>query len=257
MRLFLNYHNAAESRLKRARLPLFIIAIISGALLAWAWVPKVSSRFNVLLLQRQCLQDMPPRDQAVFDTRPDSLPQWKRSDPDFTSGLMHKTAYVARLPSCWTKFVSSNGWSPSKAIAVLFMHRMRSPAGHERLVTIEAVDANHRPGPNITIISNVIRPGSALQAPSDLEEKVNCAIPLPQAFAIYVRPLDPNHLDRVVFELVDRSGAHPWQMQLNDDDEIVAGEIGAAETTPRVPPLPASSRPAVPPASPATHPSGG
>src|SRR5206468_739510 len=119
---------------------LLLIAAV-GVFLA-AWGPRTWQQYQLLSLQRKCLDYTAPASQIVFDDRKDSLPQLRRSDPEVLPG-MAKSAHVGRVPLVWQQYYARISPPGLQSHGTAFLHRLRSPSGNQRLVGVEAHCSYH------------------------------------------------------------------------------------------------------------------
>jgi hypothetical protein len=150
---------------RRGRIVLAVTLLALAAFLAAA-LPKALREYRLLSLQSQCLDYMPAADSIVFDSRPQSMPQWSRSDPQTISGnLTGNIPFVAKVPVCWRAYYGQVYPPGMVTIGTAFLHRLRTPTGgQERLVAADLFHFKaHLEGIGIT--ARVMIPGRLGRAP--------------------------------------------------------------------------------------------
>jgi hypothetical protein len=245
----LNYHPATPTRLPRIRRSWIVIAVVLlGILGARILVPAAFARIRLLRLQKECLRLNPGPEQPVLDFRPAALPLLGRSDRAFINGSVGTLQFVGYLPAAFQQYSSMRG-ARSRAIALIFCHSRRSPAGHERIVAIEAIPTH---GSGLHLLNTVYRPVNLFDRSPDRYAQVSSYryaedIIIDTSTVIYPGRADPSDASRFTLPIRTRTGAIDLKFQLRDDDEIMM-------LTPPSPPSTASSRLLVPPASPGQSP---
>jgi hypothetical protein len=153
---------------RRGRIVLVITFLALGAFLAAA-APKLLNEYRLLSLQTQCLDYAPAADSIVFDSRPQSMPQWSRSDPQTISGSLGTPtgiSFVAKVPAFWRAYYGRVYPPGMVTIGTAFLHRLRTPNGQERLVAADLFHFKaHLEGIGIT--ARVIIPGRLGRAPME------------------------------------------------------------------------------------------
>jgi hypothetical protein len=239
---------AHQRRVQRA-----ILWVALAVLLAIAGVVALPllRYLRVLHLQSRCLDYRPTAAAPIFDTRAATLPTLQRSDRNYVNGRMGGMPFVAYVPRVWRDFASV-AVPGSRALAIPFLHRLRSPGGAERLVAIEVVPMDTNP-PGIVLSARVLVPGSSGEPPRE------CAVSTSLGFAvsaqygeltIYPGALDPTKSDHFTINVVANGRSEPVDGWLLDNGSLVleqpaqtaAGTAEGNTPTPPSRPSPASPR---------------
>ena len=211
-----------------------------------AITPKLFRHWQLLSLQRQCLDYTAPSDQIVFDTRTNSFPKLQRSDPDLISGNMGTVPCVGRIPSIWRSYRSFlSPLSPPNGLATVFTHRLLSPSGIERLVVVELypINSNYE---SPLLVAWSITPGELWKAPIGIPAG---SISLHDAsfemtfFAGYLDPKRQDHFT-IRYQVGSQSKTIDGWLQTDQDElgHVVLEPRRDSDLTPSVPRSPASSR---------------
>jgi hypothetical protein len=227
---------------RRGRIVLAITLLALAVFLAAA-CPKILRDYRLLSLQSQCLDYAPAADSIVFDSRPQSMPQWSRSDPQTISGnLTGNIAFLARVPACWRAYYGQVYPPGMVTIGTAFLHRLRTPTGgQERLVAAELFHFKaHLEGIGIT--ARVIIPGRLGRAPIERSQGGGeWLVFLPTdgtSIVFHAGQSDPQNADHFSIEYAadeKRSVVDGW---LRDDDSVyfqVRGSPLAAPIRPKSP----------------------
>jgi hypothetical protein len=198
------------------------------------WLPRVWRDYQLLRLQRQCLECQPPVGSISFDTRTSSLPQLQRSNSDFWSTPIGNGSAVGWMPSYWVSFYNRASMSTIlRCRGTAFLHRMRSPAGNERLVAIGVYIAADAPGIPIRrpaadggpMLSPIVINLGTLNSPPRELYPPQSATSLQLSddsteTAIYFGQPDPKRHDHFTIDFIRRGEPLTVDGWLRDDDTV-------------------------------------
>jgi hypothetical protein len=136
-----------------------VIALLAIVAAGWLCGPRVWRLAQIWYWQRQCMNFDPPAGTVAYESLPPGS-AWPAIGPQYVRGddpaikILRGPMSVAMLrqsgptpvevwlaPKCWLRFMQvsrSNTWSPEPEASILFCHQRISPAGHVRLVVIQA-----------------------------------------------------------------------------------------------------------------------
>jgi hypothetical protein len=183
---------------------------------AFVWGPAVRHRIRMLYLQHQCMSHTAPPTQIVFTDDPVEMPKLITVGPPYryAPGNWHKVG-VARDLVQWRQL-----WVGGEC-GTIFCHRLKSPAGHERLVGVDMVFDDE--APELVAVATVLAPGYPLTPPSQR------VAPLAPGFAaslgagtttIYAGQIDPADASHFTFIYRHRDKDMLIDGWLNDDDSV-------------------------------------
>jgi hypothetical protein len=182
------------------------------------WGPKIRKRMELLYIQHQCMTHTAPPSQIIFTDDPAVMA--KLSDSGYRKALPKGPFGVARnLPEGQAFYGAPAG---PEFCGTIFCHRLRSPAGHERLVGVELLFDD--PGPSLMTDASVIDPASLFTLPNGA---VSPHAPVFEAdfqglgvgtfFAGQLDPADASHFTFVYRYRDQDTIVDGW---LNDDDSV-------------------------------------
>ena len=218
-----------------------LVAIASAV----AITPKLFRHWQILSLQRQCLEYTAPPNQIVFDTRTNSFPKLQRSDPDLVSGSILAVPCVGRIPSIWRSYRSFlSPLSPPNGLATLFAHRLLSPGGIVRLVVVELYPP-HSLQYGQSLVAWSITPGGLWKAPIGIPAgsiSLHDASSEMTFFAGYSDPKRQDHFT-IRYQVGNQSKTIDGWLQTDQDElgHVVLELRRDSDLTPSAPPSPASS----------------
>ncbi len=226
--------------------------ILGFTLMAGCLVFELCQRIHLLSLQRQCLEYNSPPDQMAFDERADSVPILVRSDPVFVQGLTAPTSgvpFIGRIPAEWRAYSNLVSSSNLHSMGTAFLHRRRSPLGHERCVAIDI--QKRRYAPSVDWHARVFSIGTIGRTPAE----ITSSLPFhdyeglkfygiedpPHEWAVAAGECDATQLDHFTIRIYASGQQGIIHGYLRDDDQITL-EWPRSWSTPSAPPSPASSR---------------
>jgi hypothetical protein len=109
-------------------LTLHIATLVSFAILLivlFLWLPRSIAYVKRSYWSHQCLSYAAPANEVCHESH--------------ASGDGDVWVDTARVPECWTRFYSNISPYGFRSSGTVFLHKRRSPAGHERLVAIDVV----------------------------------------------------------------------------------------------------------------------
>jgi hypothetical protein len=209
----------------------------------------VLRRVEMVYWQHRCMTYVPPPEQAAFDARgaPATPPPGNLNTFSSTAG---RVSIICCVPHAWDELSGlMRPGAPASASSkgTLFLGRLRSPAGHERLVAVDVVQYYHYAG-CVDFSSRVFRPGSLLNepvlcAPGIRDDMPMQVMPRLVFFTAKADPADPSRFSFVYSDDGDRVAVVG---HLKDDDTIKFDEsLEVPHTAPArgsrlTPPAPAS-----------------
>lgn len=227
----LEYQSAEGRRSWRWGRWAFVVVMIALGVAAWRVSPTILRRMQLMGLQRQALGDDARAEQSVFDTRPESLPQLKRSDPRFVSQDIGIRWYIAWRPSSWDQFVARSGATPIRELSLIALRRLKNPRGRERVVSLELCTpfTYHKTAisdgtpimacvvTRVFEIADVLHPPTELWRGASTWEQPNFF----EVAAVSVDPPDEQRPSRVTYRVVAPDGKQTvWSADLSNDDSV-------------------------------------
>jgi hypothetical protein len=227
-------HYAPPPPVHRRRLlarSLIAMGVFLALLLSARWGPPLWRRTTLLYWQRQCMF-APLRSGLVIFAEPATEQNGWNSIPR-----------AVAVDRAWERFDNHFASSPrSKACGSIFLHEMRSPAGHRRLVALN-VYSTFAPFRISVCVAQVFQPGGLLSDPREVISNQLSWFGAEHASRITgasADSTDPSHFsfqfDERIYSAQRTRIVDGW---LTDDDRIIL-EVRENPVTPPAPPSPAS-----------------
>lgn len=194
----------------------FLTVVVTLATAAWRFGPDLAAEWRAMSLKRQWANCSMPADLVVFDTAvqkaPPTRPVW--------FGDEKTVSLTGYSPPC--RYAVSG--SRSVNTATIFMHRLRSPGGHERFICLDvnAFDCVYSDHTDrvVRLVPTVGRPaahsqiGCSLRAPWYIDYSLADHL---RFFAGQADPANPSHFS---FGYVFNGVPGKVDAFLQDDDSI-------------------------------------
>jgi hypothetical protein len=171
------------------------LGLVVVAAAAIKWFPQVHEHVLLQVWQRRCLNHHPPADQVVY-----------AEDPQRAAALLNDRRYQSMPGSAPAAFLVPNYWadlyatvSPPglKSHGTVFLGRMRSSDGVERLVAIDMVIESPARD-DVLLVTRVVEPASLLGRPRVVQTMgsrfVSYHLRDKPVTPAQVDPQDPTHL---------------------------------------------------------------
>ena len=130
------------------------------------WFPQVNEHIKLQVWQRRCLNHQPPADQVVYSEDP-QISASLLADPRYQS-MPTSTPSAFLVPKYWADLYATVSPPGLRSNGTVFLGRMRTPDGKERLVAIDMTIDN--PGrDDVLLTTRVIEPASLLGRPRVLQ----------------------------------------------------------------------------------------
>lgn len=145
---------------KRFRRTVLAVLVLFLAAAGVCWYPDINFRIRLAYWQHQCMNHVISADKVILTADPKLVPsllqdpEYVQITADFASGPL-----AAYSPRCFREYQRMAVPANTLGIAVIFMHRLKSPQGIERLViAFDRGAASTRSLPEDSIEAVVIEP---------------------------------------------------------------------------------------------------
>lgn len=218
---------------RRARRIAVTLVLLAIGLCALRWGSDIWERANVWYWQRRCLRGNLGSDDAVYESR--SLEAAKALVGDASAvGLYPLPTPALRAPPAdWLEFSKrANLFAASTVDAPVFLHRLRSPGGNDRLVYVsltasEALRIGSGLGPMVAVEfllrPRVIVPGTPLRLPVEISSQgtVGAGVVSRSSVRVFPGKLDPKNPGRFTVRY-EVDGKSAWfEGHLLDNDRVL------------------------------------
>jgi hypothetical protein len=169
----------------------FVIVLAAGI----KWFPQVNEHVLLQVWQRRCLNHHPPADQVVY-TEDAQRAAALLADRRYQS-MPTSTPAAFLVPAYWADLYATVSPPGLKSHGTVFLGRMRSANGVERLVAIDMVIENPARD-DVLLVTRVVEPASLLGRPRVIttvgSRFVNYHLREKPVTPAQVDPQDPTHL---------------------------------------------------------------
>ncbi|MDB5332053.1 MAG: hypothetical protein JWP03_3204 [Phycisphaerales bacterium] len=207
--------------------------LITSCALAIRYGPRLNQRLDLLRCQRAAMGYSAAADHVVYERDPARSTALLRTSSDYwavypsdgrprvpPSHMLAESNVVVDFPPAWRDFYELASPPGRNVGAVLFLHKLRSPGAHERIV---AVDGFATGAADLRLALAVFEPGSLAARPriiSDMESNSLQKIGDLRAERVYagqLDPADPSHFT-ILYQTANGNGTlDGW---LKDDDSV-------------------------------------
>ncbi|MDB5303396.1 MAG: hypothetical protein JWM97_945 [Phycisphaerales bacterium] len=199
------------------------------------YVPRMNRRLELLRSQGLAMTYTAPADHVVYERDPLKAAALLRASSnywalDWPSDNGHATppsralnpyGAVVDFAPAWGDFYRLASPPGRNTGAVIFLHKLRSPAGHERLVGVDGFLSLGIAG--LRLNACVFQPGTLFSRPEFVSDGVNYSLeemgelPARRVYAGQLDPADPSHFT-ILYETAEGTGViDGWLM---DDDNV-------------------------------------
>jgi hypothetical protein len=229
----LGYARRPSSRRKSVRrvtAALLLAAIVAGGC---RWGAAVVDRAATLYWQRRCMNYEPEQTRVVFDNdtaRAAALlasgryrPAVRAAAPGTTARQL--TAAAGDVP-CWVALCRRVGLAPpaTRSSGTAFCHRVISPAGNERVVSVEVREISSGTSPDLALQVTVIVPGSWRKPPLVASGPGHyVSVDATPPTRVFAGQRDPADASKFSILIEHPNGRLRFRGQLNDDDTVGFG----------------------------------
>jgi hypothetical protein len=212
-----------------------LATIVVLAVLAIRYAPRLNRRLDLLRAQRLAMSYAAPADHVVYERDPAKAAALLRASPNYwavsypsedghTPPPSHVPAglgVAVDFVPAWRDFYRLASPPGRNTGAVLFLHKLRSPAGHERLV---AVDGFLSAGSaHLRLASSVFTPATLFSRPQFVTDNARYSLAevgelqAERVFAGQLDPADASHFT-ILYETAAGTGViDGW---LKDDESV-------------------------------------
>jgi hypothetical protein len=159
------------------------------------WFPQVNEHVLLQVWQRRCLNHHPPADQVVYTEDPQRAAALL-GDPRYQS-MPASTPAAFLVPTYWSDLYATVSPPGLKSHGTVFLGRMRSATGIERLVAVDMVIENPSRD-DVLLVTRVVEPASLLGRPRVIQTMgsrfVSYHLRDKPVTPAQVDPQDPTHL---------------------------------------------------------------
>ena len=164
------------------------VCLLVAVLAAVRWFPRVREHVLMLLWQRRCLHHQPLADRSVYTNDP------TRSDALLRDGGYHVMDGATRstflVPGYWSDLYTLLSPPGLKSHGTVFLGRMTTPLGKERLVAVDLVVEDPTTD-NVLLMARVIEPGTGVRRPRLLSTVGGRFL----SYGLLDRPVTPGKVD--------------------------------------------------------------
>jgi hypothetical protein len=209
--------------------------LVALCALAIRYGPRLNRRLDLLRCQRAAMGYSAAADHVVYERDPIEAAALLRASPNYwaldwpsddghdtpPSHTFNPSGAVVDFVPAWREFYRITSPPGRNTGAVIFLHKLRSPAGHERLVAVDGFLSIGIAG--LRLNACVFQPGTLFSRPKFVSDAANFSLeeigelPARRVYAGQLDPADPSHFT-VLYKTADGNGViDGWLM---DDDNV-------------------------------------